>query len=146
MDEFTQLATEAISVRSKAGAVGLMLKAVTTIVKGRKAVNYDSVTDVVNELKGELRGIEAQIEAIEQIIAETKAELGSLSFVQFSRKSELQSKIDQNVAKRDELLKTAADYRQKISVAGSVIEPVNEQVTQYEERLKSIVRKFEVAL
>lgn len=146
MDEFTQLATEAISVRSKAGAVGLMLKAVTTIVKGRKAVNYDTVTDVVNELKGELRGIEAQIEALEQIITETKAELDSLSFVQFSRKSELQNKIDQNVAKRDELIKTAADYRQKISVAGSVIEPVNEQVAQYEERLKSIVRKFEVVL
>ena len=66
--------------------------------------------------------------------------------MQFSRKSELQKKVDQNVAQRDELVKQAADYRHKISVAGSVIEPVNEQVAQYEEHLMSIVRKFEVVL
>ena len=46
----------------------------------------------------------------------------------------------------DELVKQAADYRHKISVAGSVIEPVNEQVAQYEEHLMSIVRKFEEVL
>lgn len=146
MDDFTQLATEAVSVRSKVAAVGLMLKAVTTIVKSRQAVNYNAVTDVVNELKGELGGIEQRIAALNEIIAATETEIASLSFVQFSRKSELQKKVDQNVAQRDELVKQAADYRHKISVAGSVIEPVNEQVAQYEEHLMSIVRKFEVVL
>jgi uncharacterized coiled-coil DUF342 family protein len=146
MDDFTQLATEAVSIRSKVAAVGLMLKAVTTIVKSRQAVNYNAVTDVVNELKGELGGIEQRIAALNEIIAATETEIASLSFVQFSRKSELQKKVDQNVAQRDELVKQAADYRHKISVAGSVIEPVNEQVAQYEEHLMSIVRKFEVVL
>jgi uncharacterized coiled-coil DUF342 family protein len=146
MDDFTQLATEAVSIRSKVAAVGLMLKAVTTIVKSRQAVNYNAVTDVVNELKGELGGIEQRIAALNEIISATETEIASLSFVQFSRKSELQKKVDQNVAQRDELVKQAADYRHKISVAGSVIEPVNEQVAQYEEHLMSIVRKFEVVL
>ena len=105
-------------------------------------MDYDSVSNISRSLQSELEGYEAQIIQIDEYIAVTETELKATTLLQFGRKGELHTKIEQLKQQRLQLVQEVLNCRQRINIIGDILDPVNENIHQNEERLQRVVEKY----
>lgn len=142
LEAFADTATQAMTTNDDTTSFKLLFKAFSQVTQTRKVMDYDSISNVGRSLQSELEGYEAQITQIDEYITTAETELKATSLLQFGRKSELQSKIEQYRQQRVRVEQEVLNCRQRINIVSDILDPVNEDIRQYEERLQRVVEKY----
>ena len=108
--------------------------------------NEGEATDY-NETKKSIDSyIDTQLEKIDANIMQIKKELSDTSFIQFGRKSELNSKLSDCIDEKNRIEENAQKIQQRINVVEDIIGPINRMVEEYKAKLYSVVKKFEFSI
>lgn len=142
LESFADTATQALTTTDEATGIKLLFKAFSQVTQTRKVMDFDSISNIGRSLQSELEGYKAQIAQIDEYIAAVEAELKATSLLQFGRKSELQTKIEQYRQQRLVVEQEMLNCRQRMNIVGDILEPVNEDIRQYEEHLQRVVEKY----
>lgn len=142
LETLADTTSQVLTTNDEATSIKLLFKAFSQIIQTRKVMDYDSVSNISRSLQSELEGYEAQIIQIDEYIAVTETELKATTLLQFGRKGELHTKIEQLKQQRLQLVQEVLNCRQRINIIGDILDPVNENIHQYEERLQRVVEKY----
>jgi hypothetical protein len=146
LEKFANTATQCLETTDESTGIKLLIKAFADLTHTRKVLDYDSVSNILRALHNELKGYEAQNRQIDDYIIAAESELKSASFLQFGRKNELQTKIEQYRSLKLSIDNQILDCRQRINIVSDIIEPINESIQQYGEHLQQVVQKFVYAI
>ena len=146
LEKFANTATQCLETTDESTGIKLLIKAFADLTHTRKVLDYDSVSNILRALHNELKGYEAQNRQIDDYIIAAESELKSASFLQFGRKNELQTKIEQYRSLKLSIDNQILDCRHRINIVSDIIEPINESIQQYEEHLQQVVQKFVYAI
>lgn len=146
LEKFANTATQCLETTDESTGIKLLIKSFADLTHTRKVLDYDSVSNILRALHNELEGYEAQNRQIDDYIIAAESELKSASFLQFGRKNELQTKIEQYRSLKLSIDNQILDCRQRINIVSDIIEPINESIQQYEEHLQQVVQKFVYAI
>lgn len=146
LEMFANTATQCLETTDESTGIKLLIKAFADLTHTRKVLDYDSVSNIQRVLRNELEGYETQNRQIDEYVVATESELKSASFLQFGRKNELQTKIEQYKRQKLAIDNQILDCRQRINIVSDIIEPINESIKQYEEHLQQVVQKFVYAI
>lgn len=146
LEKFANTATQCLETTDESTGIKLLIKSFADLTHTRKVLDYDSVSNILRALHNELEGYEAQNRQIDDYIIAAESELKSASFLQFGRKSELQTKIEQYRSLKLSIDNQILDCRHRINIVSDIIEPINESIQQYEEHLQQVVQKFVYAI
>lgn len=146
LEKFANTATQCLETTDESTGIKLLIKSFADLTHTRKVLDYDSVSNILRALHNELEGYEAQNRQIDDYIIAAESELKSASFLQFGRKNELQTKIEQYRSLKLSIDNQILDCRHRINIVSDIIEPINESIQQYEEHLQQVVQKFVYAI
>lgn len=146
LEMFANTATQCLETTDESTGIKLFIKAFADLTHTRKVLDYDSVSNILRALHSELEGYEAQNRQIDDYIIVAESELKSASFLQFGRKNELQTKIEEYRSLKLSIDNQILDCRQRINIVSDIIEPINESIQQYGEHLQQVVQKFVYAI
>ena len=146
LEMFANTATQCLETTDESTGIKLFIKAFADLTHTRKVLDYDSVSNILRALHSELEGYEAQNRQIDDYIIATESEFKSASFLQFGRKNELQTKIEEYRSLKLSIDNQILDCRQRINIVSDIIEPINESIQQYGEHLQQVVQKFVYAI
>ena len=119
-----------------------LFKTVSQVAKSQTLHDYESIRNIKRSLQSELKNYDSQIEKIDVEIAGLEAELNKTSLLQISRKGELQRAIAACQTERTRINQAAMEYRNKLTVVGDIIDPINENIEKYTNNLYRIVAKY----
>lgn len=146
LEKFANTATQCLETTDESTGIKLLIKSFADLTHTRKVLDYDSVSNILRALHNELEGYEAQNRQIDDYIIAAESELKSASFLQFGRKNELQTKIEQYRSLKLSIDNQILDCRHRINIVSDIIEPINESIQQYGEHLQQVVQKFVYAI
>ena len=146
LEKFANTASQCLETTDESTGIKLLIKSFADLTHTRKVLDYDSVSNILRALHNELEGYEAQNRQIDDYIIAAESELKSASFLQFGRKNELQTKIEQYRSLKLSIDNQILDCRHRINIVSDIIEPINESIQQYEEHLQQVVQKFVYAI
>ena len=141
LEMFANTATQCLETTDESTGIKLLIKAFADLTHTRKVLDYDSVSNILRALHNELENRQ-----IDDYIIAAESELKSASFLQFGRKNELQTKIEQYRSLKLSIDNQILDCRQRINIVSDIIEPINESIQQYGEHLQQVVQKFVYAI
>lgn len=119
-----------------------LFKAVSQVTKSPTLHDYESIRNIKRALQSELKNFDKQIEDIDTEITRLETELSKTSLLQISRKGELQRAIAACQTERTRINQAAMEYRNKLTVVGDIIDPINENIEKYTNNLYRIVAKY----
>ena len=119
-----------------------LFKAVSQVTKSPTLHDYESIRNIKRALQSELKNFDKQIEDIDTEITRLETELSKTSLLQISRKGELQRAIAACQTERTRINQAAMEYRNKLTVVGDIIDPINENIEKYTNNLYRIVEKY----
>ena len=119
-----------------------LFKVVSQVTKSPTLHDYESVRNIKRALQSELKNCDKQIEDIDAELTRLDTELSKTSLLQISRKGELQRAIATCQTERTRINQAAMEYRNKLTVVGDIIDPINENIEKYTNNLYRIVEKY----
>lgn len=143
LESFVSTASQKDVTNNFISGMAMIGKAVVQMTKQPKTLDYNSACNIKRALQSDLKGYETQLEKIDANIAQIKKELSGTSFIQFGRKSELNSKLSDCMDEKNGIEEIAQKIQQRINVVEDIIGPINRMVEEYRAKLNNVVTKFE---
>lgn len=146
LESFVSTASQKDVTNNLISGMVVIGKVVTQMTKQPKTLDYNSACNIKRSLQSDLKGYETQLEKIDVNIMQIKKELSDTSFIQFGRKSKLNSKLSDCIDEKNRIEENAQKIQQRINVVEDIIGPINRMVEEYKAKLYSVVKKFEFSI
>lgn len=127
-------------------AIPTLFNTLAQVIKTPQKMDYDSVANLKRMLTSELENNNIELAKIESDIVRIDEEKRGLSFFQKGRKDELEVKLTKLNAAKERIMTAILDVQKRINIVSDIIDPANDDIKQYEMKLRGIVQKFEMEL